>query len=65
MAEIYAKVKHSEYLKLIERCKTLESENAKLKADLAKATAKVIAKPEIQPEKAEVKTETKKGGNNK
>ena len=65
MAAIYAKVKHSEYLKLIERCETLEKENAKLKAELKKATAKVIAKTEVQPEKVEVKTETKKGGNNK
>lgn len=53
MAEIYTQVKHTDYLKLINRCEALENENAKLKAELKRATAK----------KAEEKTETKKGGN--
>ena len=51
--EIYTKVKHVEYRKLIEKCEFLEKENADLKARLEKATAK-----------SEVKTETKKGGKN-
>ena len=62
MAEIYTKVKHSEYLKLIERCEALEKENAKLKAELKKSAVKVITKVEV---KTDEKVETKKGGNNK
>lgn len=54
MGDIYTKVKHTDYMKLIERCATLEKENAKLKAELKKVTAK---------EKVETKVETKKGGN--
>lgn len=53
MSDIYTQVKHTEYMKLINTCEALTKENAKLKAELKKATAK----------KAEEKTETKKGGN--
>lgn len=54
--DIYTKVKHTDYLKLIERNKALEAEVAELRAKVKKLTAK--------PEKtAETKTETKKGGN--
>lgn len=54
--DIYTRVPHLEYMKLIKRVETLEKENAKLKADLKKATAKVEVK-------TEAKAETKKGGN--
>ena len=53
MEKIYAKVEHTEYIKLLERVDMLEKENARLKAELKKATA--IFKAE--------KKETKKGGN--
>ena len=52
---IYTKVKHVEYMKLVEKCETLEKENAKLKAELKKTT--------VKSEKAAETAETKKGGN--
>ena len=55
MGDIYTKVKHTEYMNLLKRCGTLENEKAQLKAELQKLTAKV--------EKADTKTEAKKGGN--
>jgi uncharacterized small protein (DUF1192 family) len=46
------KIKHVDYMKLLERVGALEKENAKLKADLKKASVK------------SEKTEIKKGGKN-
>lgn len=57
---IYTKVPHAEYKKLIERVGTLEKENAMLKAELKKANAKAVVK---NVENKVEKTETKKGGN--
>lgn len=58
MNEIYTRVPSTEYRKLIKEVEDLKKENATLKADLKKATAK--------SDKAEIKIETKepkKGGN--
>lgn len=67
--EIYTRVKHADYIKLVERCETLEKENAKLKAELKKKPAKVIANIEVKTDELvntamkEIKKEIKKGGN--
>ena len=61
MADIYTKVPHVEYMKLIKRCEDLEKEVAALKADLKKANAAKVAVT-AAPKTVE-KTETKKGGN--
>lgn len=50
MAEIYMKVKRTDYVNLKKRCESQEKEIATLKAELKKATAKV----------EKVKKETKK-----
>ena len=57
MDKIYIKVERAEYLDTMARIRTLEAENASLKLEIEKMTAK--------SEKAEIKTEkeTKKGGN--
>ena len=51
MGNVFTRVNHTEYLKLIEKCKLLENENAALKGEIKKLTAK--------SEKAE--TKVKKG----
>lgn len=62
--EIFTKVPHIEYMKLIERCDTLEKEVARLTAELRKAKAVKVAKVEPTTEtKGDNKTKTKKGGN--
>lgn len=58
MGDVFTKVKHTDYLKLIKHCEALETENAQLRAELKKATVKAE-----KTEKNETKIETKKGGN--
>lgn len=57
---IYANVKHSDYIKLVEKCEALGKENAELKKKLKNASTKLIAKVEVKPDEVIKKI---KGGN--
>lgn len=63
MGDIYTKVPRIEYLTLIRKCETLEKENAKLKADLKKATTKTEVKADEKTAETKAEKEIKKGGN--
>ena len=63
MKEVYTKVPHTEYLETINRVKALEKENAILKANFKKITAKTEVKAEVKPEAVTEVKATKKGGN--
>lgn len=61
MPDIYTKVKYSDYCNLINQNKSLTEENAKLKAEIEKLTAKSEVKA-VEVTETETKKETKKGG---